>query len=121
VLVDRDRIEQVLANLLGNAAKYSPDGSTIDVRVSLVDDGALLEVRDAGIGLPPGTTETIFQPFGRAANATRRQVPGMGLGLYISRQIVDQHGGRMWAASPGEGEGTTVSVWLPTAGEAPPA
>jgi len=120
VLADRDRIEQVLANLLGNAAKYSPDGSPIDVRVSLVDDGALLEVRDAGIGLPPGTTETIFQPFGRAANATRRQVPGMGLGLYISRQIVEQHGGRMWAASPGEGEGTIVSAWLPTAVEALP-
>ncbi len=113
VVVDRDRLGQVLANLLSNAAKYSPDGGTIRVRVRPDGDGARLEVQDEGIGLPPGTAESIFQPFGRARNAAERQVPGMGLGLYISRQIVEQHGGRVWASSPGEGQGTTFFVWLP--------
>src|SRR5581483_7538435 len=113
VVVDRDRIGQVLANLVSNAAKYSTEGSIIRVCVRPDGDGALLQVQDEGIGLPEGAAESIFQPFGRARNAAERQVPGMGLGLYISRQIVEQHGGRIWATSPGEGQGTTVSIWLP--------
>ena len=70
-------------------------------------------MRDAGIGLPAGATEAIFEPFRRAPNAHQRNIPGMGLGLYICRHIVQSHGGRIWAESPGEGSGTTVSVWLP--------
>jgi signal transduction histidine kinase len=75
----------------------------------------LLRVRDHGIGLPPGTAERIFQPFGRATNAVTANIPGLGLGLYISRQIAQQHGGRLWAESSGEGQGTTLCLWLPVA------
>ena len=77
--------------------------------------GARVEVQDHGIGLPPGAVEAIFEPFGRAPNATERQAPGLGLGLYICRMIVERHGGRIWAASDGEDRGTTVGFWLPCA------
>jgi PAS domain S-box-containing protein len=110
---DPDRLAQVLDNLLGNAAKYAPEGGAIEVAVRPDGEGVRLEVRDEGIGLPPGAEETIFQPFGRAANVERHAIEGMGLGLYISRQIAERHGGRLWAASPGEGQGSTFSLWLP--------
>jgi signal transduction histidine kinase len=76
---------------------------------------ALVEVRDPGIGLPAGAAEAIFEPFGRAPNATARQIPGLRLGLHICRQIVERHGGRIWAESPGEGRGATMRAWLPSA------
>ena len=112
---DPDRLDQVLANLLENAAKYSPGGGPIEVAVGAEDGGVLLRVKDAGIGLPPGATETIFTPFGRAANATARRIPGLGLGLVICRDIAARHGGRLWAESAGEGQGTTMHLWLPIA------
>jgi signal transduction histidine kinase len=119
VAVDPDRLEQVLGNILDNAAKYSPGGSSINLLIQPATDdgraGVLLSVTDQGIGLVPGSEAAIFEPFGRAPNATRRQIPGMGLGLHISREIVQRHGGRMWAASPGEEQGTTLYVWLPCA------
>jgi excisionase family DNA binding protein len=117
VLADIDRLDQVLSNLLDNALKYSPDGGPIVVTVASDGPGVRLSVRDAGIGMPAGTTEIIFEPFGRADNAADRQIAGLGLGLYICRSIVDQHGGRVWAESPGEGQGTTLHVWLPAAAD----
>jgi len=113
VTADAGRIEQVLVNLLDNAGKYSPDGGTIAVALRSEGGGCLVTVRDEGIGLPPGAAETIFQPFGRAPNAVARHLPGMGLGLYICRGIVERHGGRIWAESAGDGGGTTFCLWLP--------
>ena len=110
---DPDRIEQVLTNLLDNALKYSPDGAELAVHVQPKARGVLLEVSDRGIGLPPEAAERIFEPFSRAANAEERQITGMGLGLYICRNIVEQHHGRIWARSEGPGHGTVISVWLP--------
>ena len=115
VLADASRLEQVLANLLTNAVKYSPDGGEIRLSARRADDGALVAVEDDGIGLPPGAEESIFQPFGRAPNAAERQIPGMGLGLHIARGIVERHGGRIWAESPGPGLGATLRIWLPAA------
>ena len=110
---DPDRLEQVLTNLLENAVKYSPEGADLRVRVQPKARGVLVEVQDHGIGLPPAAAERIFEPFSRATNAEERQITGMGLGLYICRNIVEQHRGRIWARSDGEGSGTTISVWLP--------
>jgi signal transduction histidine kinase len=118
LLVDGDagRLEQVLDNLLANAVKYSPLGGEINVILRHAVDGAVLTVSDTGIGLTPGAQERIFEPFGRAANAMRQGLPGMGLGLHICRQIAEAHGGRMWAESAGEGQGTIVGLWLPPIG-----
>lgn len=113
VSADPDRLEQVLTNLLENAAKYSPDGGPIEVTLREEAEGLLLRVRDAGIGLPGGETESIFTPFGRAENAVAHQIPGVGLGLAICRDIAVRHGGRLWAESAGEGQGTTLLLWLP--------
>lgn len=113
VQADPARLEQVLGNLLSNAALYSPDGGQIDVRVRRHEAGVLLEVEDRGIGLPPGANADMFQPFGRGANAASRQIQGLGLGLYICREIIERHNGRIWATSPGEGQGTTLHVWVP--------
>jgi PAS domain S-box-containing protein len=113
VSADPERIEQVLTNLLDNAVKYSPDGPELRVRLQPKARGVLLEVSDRGIGLPPAAAARIFEPFSRAANAEQRQITGMGLGLYICRNIVEQHYGRIWARSEGEGAGTTMCVWLP--------
>jgi PAS domain S-box-containing protein len=118
IVADADRLEQVVTNLLENAFKYSPHEGTIEMELSGDDAGVSLAVRDYGIGFPAAAAERIFEPFGRAANATERNIPGMGLGLYISRQIVERHGGRLWAESLGEARGTTFHVWLPRAGGA---
>ena len=113
-LADADRLEQVITNLLENAAKYSPHGGSIEVELRWTErDGVSLVVRDYGIGFPASAAERIFEPFGRASNAAERNIPGLGLGLYISRQIVERHGGRLWAESLGEGRGTTFQMWLP--------
>jgi signal transduction histidine kinase len=131
VRADPARLEQVLANLLSNAVKYSPSGGQIRVSVRPASsegsgapaapgasdgsdgDGVAIVVQDPGIGLPAGAAQQIFQPFGRASNATELNVPGMGLGLFVSRGIVERHGGRITAESAGEGRGTSVTVWLP--------
>lgn len=118
IKADAGRLEQVLVNLISNASKYSERGSTIHVTAYPEDNGVRVEVRDQGIGLPPDAREEIFQPFGRAANA--QHLPGMGLGLHISRNIVQQHGGRMGVESDGPGRGATVWFWLPAEPPASP-
>jgi PAS domain S-box-containing protein len=117
VHADPLRLEQVLDNLLGNAVKYSPNGGAIRVRLRPDEGGYTLTVTDQGIGLPEGQEARIFQTFSRASNAAAQHIQGLGLGLAISRQLVEAHGGRIWATSPGEGRGTTLSVWLPGAAD----
>ncbi|MGZ4443720.1 MAG: sensor histidine kinase [Nocardioidaceae bacterium] len=112
VVADAGRIAQVVDNLLSNAVKYTPPGGR--VRVVLQRDGAdvLLEVSDTGIGLSADDREGLFTKFFRARNATERAIPGIGLGLAISKAIIDAHGGRIEVDSE-EGAGTTVRVALP--------
>jgi len=112
-VADADRIEQVISNLLDNGLKYSPEGRPIHVTVRRDGANALVEVTDEGIGLPPGFEEKIFTPFGRAMNAVEGNIPGLGLGLYLSRGIARQHDGDLSAHSPGPGEGTTILLTLP--------
>jgi PAS domain S-box-containing protein len=112
--VDPSRMEQVLDNLLSNAVKYSPSGGEISVVVDSDRNGVRLTVSDEGIGLPAGQTELIFEPFGRAPNAATQQIPGLGLGLSICKQLIEAHGGHMWAASAGERQGTSIGLWLPS-------
>ena len=132
---DRDRIGQVLTNLADNAAKYSPEGGPI--RIIGRRDGDEVEVRvsDEGVGIPDELRERVFDLFVQAdGDASKRRFGGLGLGLYITRAIVDAHGGRVWAEPNREaGRGTVVVVRLPrrarlrmpasqpaTSGEPPP-
>lgn len=114
VEVDRVRIEQVLSNLLGNAVKYSPQGGPIEVtlREEVDPPGVLLSVRDEGIGIPISQQARIFGRFVRAENAQEMQIMGTGLGLSLSRDLIDLHGGQIWFESV-EGAGTTFFVSLP--------
>jgi signal transduction histidine kinase len=121
IVADVSQIEQVVTNLLENAIKYSPEGGDIHVSLTEQDDGVLLQVRDEGIGLPEGAAAAVFEPFDRGSNAERLVLPGLGLGLYICRTIAEAHGGRIWAESPGEGQGTTMSLWLPNEPKGEPA
>ncbi|MDQ3548811.1 MAG: GAF domain-containing protein [Chloroflexota bacterium] len=111
--IDPSRIDQVISNLLDNAVKYSPAGGRIRITVGTDGNGIRVSVHDEGIGLPDESTESIFEPFGRATNAAISNLPGMGLGLYICRNIINLHGGWIRAESPGEGQGTTNMFWLP--------
>ena len=113
VVADRDRLEQVLGNLVDNAIKYGPAGGEIVLTLRTEGEGVLVAVRDEGRGLPPDATEVMFAPFERLGTAAGRALPGLGLGLAICRGIVERHGGRIWAEGAGTEGGTTVRVWLP--------
>jgi signal transduction histidine kinase len=110
---DRDHLEQVLNNLIGNAMKYSPDGGTIDVTVTRAGDQEVeFSIGDHGIGIRPAELERVFGLFYRSPDRLARDVGGMGLGLYITKEILDRHNGRIWAESE-PGKGTTFHVALP--------
>jgi signal transduction histidine kinase len=109
---DEARIEQVIANLLSNAVKYSPDGGLVEVVLASEDGRAILEVVDRGIGVPEKERELLFAPFRRATSAVDAGVEGTGLGLYISRRIVEAHGGSIELRET-PGGGATFRVTLP--------
>jgi signal transduction histidine kinase len=111
---DRDRIEQVLENLLSNAIRYSPDGGQISVTADKEGDSVHLVIRDQGLGVPKEHQQVIFERFARAHGPL---YGGLGLGLTISKGIVEQHGGRIWVESTGKpGEGSAFHVRLPVGG-----
>lgn len=116
LVVDADsrRIEQVLSNLLGNAIKYSPDGGSIDVGIYQNEETntALVSIRDCGIGIPAQQQARLFGRFARADNAQAYGIGGTGLGLYLCRELVERHGGRIWFESQ-EDEGSTFFIALP--------
>ena len=114
IVADRDRIEQVFENLVGNAIKYSPEDSRIEVSLRVNGANAVVSVRDHGIGIAPAEVEKIFGLFYRSPDPRADHVGGLGLGLYISREIVSRHHGRLWAERNPDA-GTTFHVTLPLA------
>lgn len=109
---DRLRLEQVVQNLIQNAAKYSPDGGPIRVRLTEEEGMARIDVTDRGIGIPEAAIPRLFQRFYRAPNADSQQYSGMGIGLYVVKEIVNLHGGTVTVQSK-EGEGSTFTIRLP--------
>jgi signal transduction histidine kinase len=113
---DRARLERVLHNLIGNAVKYSPRGTPVDVAVQTQEQWAVVTVRDQGVGIPAEDQPRIFTRFFRAS--TSRGVKGTGIGLAGSKAIIEQHDGQITVQSA-VGRGTTVTVCLPrSTGEA---
>jgi len=112
LMLDAEAVERTLHNLLSNAIKFSPPGGKIQVRLGLEEDGILLEVKDHGQGIPAEALPHLFQPFARAGSAVKAVVPGTGLGLYVSRILIEAHGGTISLSSE-LGQGATVTVRLP--------
>ncbi len=110
--VDLGKIKQVFSNLIDNAIKYTPKGS-ITIYVSKPQEAVVrVEIRDTGIGMEPNTIAVLFQKFSRATDANKTNVIGTGLGLYVAKEMVEAHGGKIWAESEGKGKGSTFVVEL---------
>lgn len=114
VYADEARITQVLSNLISNAVKYSPPGSEIHITGRTTPREVVITVADQGIGIPPEERARIFERFYRAESAIRRGTPGTGLGLYLTKAIVEAHGGRIWVEDNGDNRpGSKFSFSLP--------
>jgi len=109
--IDPDKIRQVILNLLDNAIKYTKEELTI--RTSATKDGQMVEVIDQGVGIDEADFEKLFQPFFRGKNILELDNKGTGLGLYISRIIIEKHGGQIWAKNNPAGKGATFAFKLP--------
>lgn len=119
VVADQKRIEQSVTNLLANALSYTPSGGRIDVSVARLGDHVSITVKDTGAGIPPATLPHVFECFQQGGEPGAKG--GLGLGLFIVRQIAHLHGGTAHAQSDGEGRGSTFTIELPVADKGPPA
>jgi signal transduction histidine kinase len=120
VYADPNRVRQVLINLISNAVKYSPSGGKVEVSLVMVKEPAEMRVsvRDEGMGIAPEDQERIFMAFFRARQHTDQLIAGLGLGLAVSKALVEAHGGRIWVEStPGVGSTFTFTLPLERLGE----
>jgi two-component system sensor histidine kinase BaeS len=116
VLADEDRAVQVLTNLTGNALQYTPEDGKVTIAAQWMNNEVQISVRDTGVGIPSEHLPHIFDRFYRVDKSrSRRAGGGSGIGLTIARALVEAHGGRIWAASAGEGAGSTFTFTLPIA------
>lgn len=113
VIGDLIRLRQVIDNFLTNALKFTPEGGSVVMSATGAEHEASVAVRDSGHGISQDNLDSLFEPFSRLARAEHEDVGGSGLGLYISKGIIEQHGGRVWVRSAGEGLGTTFGFHLP--------
>ncbi|MCS0655172.1 cell wall metabolism sensor histidine kinase WalK [Cytobacillus firmus] len=112
VEIDEDKLTQVLDNIISNALKYSPEGGKVTFGIEEKGEFIIVSVSDQGVGIPKENIEQIFERFYRVDKARTRKLGGTGLGLAIAKEMVEAHGGKIWAAST-EGKGTTISFSLP--------
>ena len=112
ILGDKDKLGQVLNNLISNATKYSPGADKIIVSTQIVNDGVKLSVQDFGIGIPTQVQQHVFEQFYRVTGENQSIFQGMGMGLYICAEIIKREGGKIWVESA-PGKGSVFYVWLP--------
>ncbi|MGM8215805.1 cell wall metabolism sensor histidine kinase WalK [Bacillaceae bacterium W0354] len=112
VWIDKDKLTQILDNIISNAIKYSPEGGTITVEVIKEKHKVLTRITDQGVGIPEDNLDKIFERFYRVDRARSRQLGGTGLGLAIAKELIEIHDGDIWATSK-EGQGTTITFSLP--------
>jgi signal transduction histidine kinase len=115
VLADRDRVAEVLSNLIDNADKYSPHEQAIELDVQADQTEVTVAVRDHGRGLPHADLDRVFDKFYRSDGSDAQTAYGYGLGLYVCRRLIETHGGRIWAENAADG-GAIFSFTLPVAG-----
>jgi two-component system sensor histidine kinase BaeS len=113
IQVDKDRITQVLTNLVGNALQYTPTGGAVTISARTTDKEVEIAVKDTGIGIAPQHLHHIFERFYRADKSRARAGGGSGIGLTIAQALVNTHNGRIWVESSGEGQGSTFFFTLP--------
>jgi len=116
VVADPERLQQIVWNLLSNAIKFSREGGKVTVTLGAAGDRLRIEVRDEGVGIDPQRLTHVFERFWQADTSSTRRHGGLGLGLAIVRHLAEMHGGRVTAASPGEGYGATFTVEIPLRG-----
>src|SRR5262249_26722476 len=112
IIGDRERLGQVMINLLTNAMKYSPRAEQVIVHLTPTTEGLTVSVQDFGIGIPPSEHRKIFERFYRVAGDHKQAGSGLGVGLFIARQIIEHQKGKLWVKSV-EGQGSTFSFSLP--------
>ncbi len=110
--MDEDKLTQVLDNIISNALKYSPEGGVVKFSIEESEDKITVSISDQGVGIPKADLEKIFDRFYRVDKARSRKLGGTGLGLAIAKEVVNAHGGDIWASSV-EGKGTTIAFTLP--------
>ena len=109
---DADKVAQILVNLVSNAIKYSPNGGDISIRLAQEGDCTRWQISDQGLGMTPEEQGLLFQQFSRLPQKGTRKIKGTGLGLYITRRLIEAHRGGIWVEST-PGEGSTFSFELP--------
>lgn len=117
VVADRDRLQQVVWNLLTNAIKFTPSGGSVTVCVGQSPSGVEISVRDTGVGILKDHLPLVFQRFWQAQTGASREYSGLGIGLALARHLIELHGGSIRAESPGVNQGATFTVTLPIASE----
>ena len=113
VYADPTRVAQIITNLLDNAVKFTPAGGSVDLDVAREGQEAVLRVSDTGIGIDPAMLPKVFELFAQAEQPMDRTLGGLGLGLTLSRRLVEMHGGTLAVASEGRGQGAQFTVRLP--------
>ena len=112
VYADRDKINSVISNLINNAVKYSPKDTTIQVACTVNKNEITISVKDEGMGIKPSDADKIFDRYYRVESNNTRHISGFGIGLYLSAEIIQRHGGRIWLESE-PGKGSTFYFTLP--------
>jgi signal transduction histidine kinase len=108
---DKTKLKQVLLNLLDNASKYTNEG-WIEISLKQLENKVLFSIKDSGVGIKEETLPLLFQKFSRSSDASKSNIHGTGLGLYVAKRMIENHNGRIWAESEGEGKGSQFHVKL---------